>query len=80
MAIKIDLEKAYDRLNWNFIRGMLNLNKFPPYLIKLILSCVLTTSIFVLFNGGMLDPFLPSRGIRQREPFPPIFSSFVWKC
>ena len=71
MAIKIDLEKAYDRLNWNFIRGMLNLYKFPPHLIKLILSCVLTTSIFMLFNGGMLDPFLPSRGIRQRDPLSP---------
>ena len=71
MAIKIDLEKAYDRLDWNFIRDMLNLFKFPPHLIKLILSCVLTTSISILFNGGKLDPFLPSRGIRQEDPLSP---------
>ena len=80
MAIKIDLEKAYDRLEWNFIRDMLNLFKFPPYLIKLILSCVSTTSISVLINGGKLDPFLPSRGLDRGTPFPHIFSSFVWKC
>ena len=73
MAIKIDLEKAYDRLDWNFIRDMLNLFKFPPRLIKLILSCVSTTSISVLFNGGKLDPFLPSRGIRQGNPLSPIY-------
>ena len=65
MAIKIDLEKAYDRLEWHFIRDILLLYKFPHQLVKLIMSCVSSSSIFVLFNGGKLDPFLPSRGIRQ---------------
>lgn len=71
MVIKIDLEKPYDRLDWNFIRDMLNLYKFPPHLIKLILSYVSTTSISVLFNGGKLYPFLPLRGIRQGDPLSP---------
>ena len=35
MAIKIDLEKAYDRLEWNFVRDMLLLFKVPDPLIKL---------------------------------------------
>ena len=34
MAIKIDLEKAYDRLEWNFVRDMLLLFKVPDPLIK----------------------------------------------
>ena len=62
MAIKIDLENAYDRLDWNFVRDMLTLFKVPPLLSKLILSCIPTTSISVLLNGGKLDPFFPSRG------------------
>ena len=31
------------------------------------MSCVSSTSIFVLFNGGGLDSFQPSRVIRQRD-------------
>ena len=71
MAIKIDLEKAYDRLEWHFIRDILLLFNFPASLIKLILSCVSSSSISVLFNGGKLEEFQPSRGIRQGDPLSP---------
>lgn len=67
MAIKIDLEKAYDRLEWHFVRDMLHLYKFPKSLTKLILSCVSTSSISVLLNGAKLESFLPSLGIRQGD-------------
>lgn len=39
--------------------------------IKLIISCVSSSSISVLFNRGKLDPFLPSRGIHQGNPLSP---------
>ncbi|KAL0005698.1 hypothetical protein SO802_013259 [Lithocarpus litseifolius] len=71
MAIKIDLEKAYDRIEWSFIREMLNLFNFSENLIKLIMSCVTSVSTSLLFNGGSLDPFLPSGGIRQGDPLSP---------
>ena len=64
MAIKIDLEKAFDHLEWSFIRDTLKLFNFPNHLTLLIMSCVSTSSIFMLFKGEGLDYFLPSRGIR----------------
>ena len=71
MAIKLDLEKAYDRLEWSFIRDTLNLYKFRSRLISLIMSCVSSSFIFILVNGGALEPFYPSRGIRQDDPMSP---------
>ena len=65
MAIKIDLEKAYNRLERHFIRDVLNLYNFPLNTVKLIMSCISGSFISFLLNGGKLDPFLPSRGIRQ---------------
>lgn len=68
MAIKIDLEKTYDKLEWHFIKDILELYRLPPPLIKLIMSCVLSSSISILLSGGKLEPFHPSRGIRQGDP------------
>ena len=71
MAIKIDLEKAYDKLEWGFIRERLICTNLPMDLIELIMSCILSVSTSVLFNGGMLDPIHPSKGIRQGDPLSP---------
>ena len=71
MAIKLDLEKAYDCLEWSFIKDTLNLYKFPSRLISLIMSCLSSSSISILVNGRALEPFYPSRGIRQGDPLSP---------
>ncbi|XP_030923186.1 uncharacterized protein LOC115950077 [Quercus lobata] len=71
MAIKLDLEKAYDRLEWSFIRDTPNLYKFPNQLVSLIMSCVSSSSISILVNGSALEPFYHSRGIRQGDPLSP---------
>ena len=71
MAIKIDLEKAYDCMEWSFIRDTLSLFRVPSRLSSLIMSCVTSSSISVLFTGGALDHFLPSRGIRQGDLLSP---------
>lgn len=71
MAVKVDLAKAYDRLEWSFIHKVLKAFHFPQKLIKLIMSCISSTSISLLFNGGKLSAFKPSRGIRQKDPLSP---------
>ena len=67
MVIKIDLEKAYDRLERSFIRSILTYFGFPAKIVKLILSCVSTTSTFILVNR-INQTFVSSRGIRQGDP------------
>lgn len=68
MAIKIDLEKAYDRLNWNFVRDTLVDISLPPNFVNLVWHCISTSSMRVLWNGETLEEFRPSRGIRQGDP------------
>jgi hypothetical protein len=71
MIVKIDLEKAFDRMEWSFVRRVLIHFGFPPMIIKLILSCISTTSTSLLFNGSKLPPFFASRGLRQGDSLSP---------
>ena len=43
MLIKVDLEKAYDRLDWNFLENTLEDLGFRSHFVELIMSCVSTT-------------------------------------
>ncbi|RHN82372.1 putative RNA-directed DNA polymerase [Medicago truncatula] len=71
MSIKIDLEKAYDRINWNFVENCLEDCKFPPNLIQIIRDCISSPSYKILWNGDKTDTFTPTRGIRQGDPLSP---------
>ena len=74
MAVKLDLEKAYDRLEWSFIHRVLQAFHFPPKISKIIMSYVMSSSSSILINGGALERFEPSRGIWQGDPlFPYLF-------
>ena len=50
MAIKVDLEKAYDRLCWDFINETLCEARIPPDLIQVIMACITSASVRVLWN------------------------------
>ena len=71
MAIKIDLEKAYDRLKWEFVRDTLEDIGFPRHIIRIIWFCISTPKMRVLWNGEALEEFSPTRGIRQGDPISP---------
>lgn len=71
MAIKVDLKKAYDKIEWSFIRKVLINANLPQDMVSLIMSCVSSVSTSILFNGGNMETILPLRGIRQGDPLSP---------
>lgn len=67
MVIKLDLKKAYDRIEWAFIRDTLTKLCSPENLIDVIMLCVTFASFRILWNGETTKEFKPTRGLRQRD-------------
>ncbi|XP_021728369.1 uncharacterized protein LOC110695446 [Chenopodium quinoa] len=67
-AIKSYMNKAYDRVNWDFLCRLLQAYGFPPYWIHIIRQCFSTVSYQVLVNGNPLKAFRPQCGLRQGDP------------
>lgn len=68
MTMKIDFEKAYDRLQWAFICDTLIEMNLPILLIEVIMECVTSPTMRVLWNGEQTEFFTPTQGIRQGDP------------
>lgn len=63
MVFKIDLEKAYDHVNWDFLEFCLKRNRFPPIIINLIMQCVTSSSKSIIWNGRRLQNFVLTIGL-----------------
>jgi len=70
-VLKLDMEKAYDRLEWDFINKCLHELGFHPQWIQWIFKCISSVSYFLLIDGEPKGFFQLTRGIRQGEPLLP---------
>uniref|UniRef100_A0A803QF26 Reverse transcriptase domain-containing protein n=1 Tax=Cannabis sativa TaxID=3483 RepID=A0A803QF26_CANSA len=71
MALKLDLSKAYDRVEWNFLREMMSRMGFHDRFVELIFATISTVRYMVVHDGKELGPICPERGIRQGDPLSP---------
>ncbi|XP_074357944.1 uncharacterized protein LOC141697454 [Apium graveolens] len=62
MALKLDMSKAYDRIEWNFLKVILRRMEFSEWWVKLVLQCVSTVQYTIVHGTQDMGPILPTRG------------------
>ena len=68
MAVKLDISKAYDRVEWSFLRQIMLKLGFDQHWVQLAMETVCTASYSMLINGEPKGFIKPSRGIKQGDP------------
>jgi hypothetical protein len=77
---KLDIEKAYDHVNWGFLLYLLRRCGFGEKWISWISFCISSARFSVLVNGTPAGFFSSSRGLRQGDPLSPLLFVIVMEA
>jgi hypothetical protein len=75
LVLKLDMMKAYDRVDWGFLRLVLLQVGLSLEATDWIMGCVSTANFVVLINGSPSSFFKSTRGLRQGCPYLHYFST-----
>jgi len=77
LVFKVDFEKSYDSVPWQFLFYMMRRMRFHERWIGWVKGCLTSASISILVNGSPTDEFKPRRGLRQGDPLAPLLFVLV---
>lgn len=70
-ALKIDMSKAYDMVEWEFVLGVFRRMGFAEKWCTWINLCMSTVTYRLVISSNEIGPIIPSRGLRQGDPISP---------
>jgi len=71
VALKLDISKAYDQIDWTYLKEVMIKMGFDRRWVRWIMMCVETVDYSVIVNNESVGPIFPGRGLRQGDPLSP---------